>query len=523
VTATGGGAGGRLTVFNRSQWAGDYVGAGVTFIEMDLKNLGSVPLSIRIGLKSGTANGSPGYVSTTPFALPADNAWHHAVFGLDAGSLTPIGSPAALNTFLSSVAELRIVHAPTPSLTGIFITSQLGIDNITAGATPVSPLFSKSFASPAVAIGGSLALSFTITNPSTFPVSGIGFTDTLPTGLTGTSAVTGTCGGGAIGTSPTSISLAGATLAGGGSCTFSVLLTAAVPGIQNNSASVVYSCGAPAPCTGNAAAASTTVTALPPTLTKSFGAATVDQGGLTSLAFTLTNPNAVSMSGIAFTDTLPAGLAVLSGGLATNCGAGVILGVIGTNTITVSNVTLAALSTCTVTLTNVSALAVGTQLNSTSTITGNIGGVALAGAPAVASVVVSPPSDAFQVRYLTLQYGDGVVNFTNAGALAGTDPAGTICVNVYAFDPAEEMISCCACKVTPNGLASISARTDIMGNTLTPGTPQSITIKLLATAAGGGACNAGTQPTATNLARGMKAWAATLHSLTIQAARLRRR
>jgi hypothetical protein len=101
-----------------------------------------------------------------------------------------------------------------------------------------------------------------------------------------------------------------------------------------------------------------------------------------------------------------------------------------------------------------------------------------------------------------------VINFTNAGTLAGTDPAGTICVNVYAFHPAEEMIFCCACKVTPNGLASISARTDIMGNTLTPGTPQSITIKLLATAAGAGACNAATQPTATNLARGMRAWAA---------------
>lgn len=125
-------------------------------------------------------------------------------------------------------------------------------------------------------------------------------------------------------------------------------------------------------------------------------------------------------------------------------------------------------------------------------------------------------SGIFQVRYLTLQYGDGVANFTNAGTLAGTDPAGTICVNIYAFDPAEEMISCCACKITPNGLSSISARTDIMGNTLTPGTPQSITLKLLSTAAGAGNCNAATQPTVNNLARGMKAWATTLHSLTIQ-------
>jgi hypothetical protein len=134
-----------------------------------------------------------------------------------------------------------------------------------------------------------------------------------------------------------------------------------------------------------------------------------------------------------------------------------------------------------------------------------------------ATAVGVPPRNYFiQVRYLTLQYGDGVINFTNGGTIAGTDPAGTICVNVYAFDPAEEMISCCACKVTPNGLASISARTDIMGNTLTPGTPQSITVKLLATAANGGTCNAGSQPTSTNLAPGMKAWATTLHSLAVQ-------
>jgi hypothetical protein len=146
-----------------------------------------------------------------------------------------------------------------------------------------------------------------------------------------------------------------------------------------------------------------------------------------------------------------------------------------------------------------------------------VGPVICTGATATASITVlaAPPSDAFQVRYLTLQYGDGVVNFTNAGAVAGTDPAGTICVNIYAFDPAEEMISCCACRVTPNGLSSISARTDIMGNTLTPGTPQSITVKLLASVAAG-ACNAATQVTPANLARGMKAWATTLHSLTIQ-------
>src|SRR6202030_3842230 len=87
----------------------------------------------------------------------------------------------------------------------------------------------------------------------------------------------------------------------------------------------------------------------------------------------------------------------------------------------------------------------------------------------------------YQLRYLAnLNIGDSYVNLTNAGTLSGFDPAGRICVNVYTFDPAEEMISCCACPVTPNGLNSLSVRNDLIGNTLTPGKPTSVIIKLLA-------------------------------------------
>src|ERR1051325_3337213 len=36
VTANGSGAGGRLTVFNRAQWTGNFLAAGVGAVEMDL-------------------------------------------------------------------------------------------------------------------------------------------------------------------------------------------------------------------------------------------------------------------------------------------------------------------------------------------------------------------------------------------------------------------------------------------------------------------------------------------------------
>src|SRR5271166_6382749 len=78
----------------------------------------------------------------------------------------------------------------------------------------------------------------------------------------------------------------------------------------------------------------------------------------------------------------------------------------------------------------------------------------------------SPTPDVFQVAYAhNLIVGDSVINFTNAGTLDGYDPSGDICVNVYAFDPAEELVSCCACQVTPNSLNSFSAR-DLISNTL---------------------------------------------------------
>jgi hypothetical protein len=129
------------------------------------------------------------------------------------------------------------------------------------------------------------------------------------------------------------------------------------------------------------------------------------------------------------------------------------------------------------------------------------------------ATVAFAQDDAFQVRYASnLNIGDSVINVTNTGT-SGTAGAfgqisGNICVNVYTFDPAEELVSCCSCSVTPNGLQSISVRGSLTSNPLTPAIPTSVVIKLLATA--GGACNA-SAPGA--LAAGMRAWGTTIHAL----------
>ena len=104
---------------------------------MDLKNLGSASLPIRIALqKSSAGSGSPGYVSTTAFSLAADGNWHHATFLIDAADLTGLNGAGPLSTFLTSIGDFRLLSASSPSLIGDAISGQFGVDNIQALAMP---------------------------------------------------------------------------------------------------------------------------------------------------------------------------------------------------------------------------------------------------------------------------------------------------------------------------------------------------------------------------------------------------
>jgi hypothetical protein len=130
---------------------------------------------------------------------------------------------------------------------------------------------------------------------------------------------------------------------------------------------------------------------------------------------------------------------------------------------------------------------------------------------AFGQAISGSPADAFQVRYASnLNIGDSVINITNAGTKnTATGALSNICVNVYTFSPDEQLVSCCACNVTPNALVSLSARSDLISNTLTPAVPNSIVVKLVASAQA--TCNAATV-TAEALAPGMRAWGTTLHA-----------
>ena len=129
-----------------------------------------------------------------------------------------------------------------------------------------------------------------------------------------------------------------------------------------------------------------------------------------------------------------------------------------------------------------------------------------------ANDITRPTEDIFQVRYASnLNKGDSVINITNTGS---DIPGDNICVNVYTFDPSEEMVSCCSCLVTPNALVSLSVQGDLISNTLSPSTPTAVVIKLISVRpADEVTCNPGSLTTTDTLAPGMRAWGTTLHAL----------
>jgi arabinogalactan endo-1,4-beta-galactosidase len=118
------------------------------------------------------------------------------------------------------------------------------------------PTIAKVFGAASVQLNGTTSLTFNLANPNAaISLSGIGFTDAFPSGLTLSSpnGLTGGCGGGTITAvaSSSSVSLSGATLAGGASCSFAVNVTGTTSATQNNTTSAVTSIEA-----GNGGAAS---------------------------------------------------------------------------------------------------------------------------------------------------------------------------------------------------------------------------------------------------------------------------
>jgi hypothetical protein len=134
INSTGNnGPGSRLVAFNTGQWAGDYTAAGVHAIAMDLRNLGSGSLDVRLA-----ADGAGGrFATTAAISLAGLGSWTSAILPIGAGDWTAVGG-TDVNATLASLSQLRVLSAATPAWQGDRLAGELHVDNIRAVPEPAT-------------------------------------------------------------------------------------------------------------------------------------------------------------------------------------------------------------------------------------------------------------------------------------------------------------------------------------------------------------------------------------------------
>lgn len=138
LTALGGaGAGSRLSVLNETQWAGDYLAAGVTAIAMDVNNSGPDDVVLRLLFEHFAAPGPPTDLAVTvaDIVVPAGSGWVPVVFDLSSANLDAL--VGTVGNALANVNVLRLFHNtvpddPGPPVGPAPVNAVVGVDNIRA-------------------------------------------------------------------------------------------------------------------------------------------------------------------------------------------------------------------------------------------------------------------------------------------------------------------------------------------------------------------------------------------------------
>ncbi len=363
--------------------------------------------------------------------------------------------------------------APTSTNGG---TGTAATSSITVVAPPT---ISAAFSPTPITVGSTSTLTFTVTNPNTtVTLTGIAFTETLPTGLTVSNVTGPTCGGTITDAAPASISFSGGSIAASGNCTISITVTGATAGIYTATSGTISSTNGG---TGLTATANISV-ASPPTVVTGFGASTIPLNGSTSLSITITNPNStVAFTGVAFTDTLPAGLVVATpNGASSNC-TGTLTATAGAGSISLSGGTLAVSANCTITV-NVTGTTAGMKSNSV-TVTSTEGGNAIASNASV--TVVAPPILGESIGAATIPLNGSTtllftINNPNLSSLSGISFTDTLPAGLVLSATPLVGGNCVGTTTATAGSNSIS----LSGGNLGPSSPCSITFNVTGITAG---------------------------------------
>jgi hypothetical protein len=436
----------------------------------DTVSVVQVPASVTAtaGTPQSTAINTP---FPTNLQVTVQDAGHLGVPNVSVTFQAPASGPSGTfgspcNSVTCVVATNAMGVATVPTVTANGTAGSYQVNGTVTSFTPAvfaltnvaPPSITKTFGAPSIPLGATTTLSFTITNPNAnVQLTSVGFfaADVFPAGLVVSTPanVNNACGGTVTAVAGSgSVNLTGVTLAGGASCTLSLNVTGTTSGIKNNSVQV-----SSGNALGNTSNASLAVFS-PPTITKAFSPAIIPLNGITTVSFTIGNPNGSALHGIAFSDNLPGALVVAGNPNVNNTCSGTVTAAAGTSVISLSAGSVTAAS-CTLTV-DLKGTAPGVTNNTTGPITSTEGGTGMASNIATVDIV-GPPSI---TKTIATPFGAGSINEGDTSVVSFTvsNPNSISLTGLSFADPLPTGLSI----QNPNGL------TNTCGGTVTavPGT-----------------------------------------------------
>jgi hypothetical protein len=421
---------------------------------------GTTPLNFTVtNVNAGSALTDIGFTDTFPAGLVIStpevftgSCGGGTISGSHGNSISLSGGSVPASSFCTFSVNVTGTTAGTDTnVTGNASSREGGFSGTASASINViaPPAILQAFSPTAIAMNATTVLTFTISNPTrnTAALTGVAFSDTLPTGLTVPTSSSSVCGGTLTTTSRTGIVLSGATVAANSQCQFSATVTGAASGSYTSVTGVVSSTNGG---TGNTATGSVTV-AGGATIRKAFGAAAIPLNGSTSLAFTITNPaaNPTSLTNLTFADNLPAGLVVSTPNNLSNTCAGTATAAGGASSLSLSGATLAPNTSCTISA-NVTGTTVGVKSNTTGPLSSTESGVGAVSNTAVLTVVSPDFSITVLPAAATIEAG------SNASYVFTLTPLGSV--------PFATAITLTATGMPPNATIAIEPATVTPGS-----------------------------------------------------------
>jgi len=126
------GPGGKMIMFNTTQWTGNYTSQSIIAIKFDVKVVGVINLNLRVAFQK---TGSEQISTTSAVTIVAGGGWESVTIPISASDFTIVTGATTADNVLTSVTVMRILSSVTPSWNGDAVAATLHIDNIRASTS----------------------------------------------------------------------------------------------------------------------------------------------------------------------------------------------------------------------------------------------------------------------------------------------------------------------------------------------------------------------------------------------------